>query len=75
MAEIDPDLRAAIAAYLRAQSAEATTPLPDLDPAGFAALVEMMSRSDLAHMFRMMHGMQGRYPTFEELRRGGMSMG
>jgi hypothetical protein len=73
---VDPDLRAAIAAYLLESNAEATVPMPGLDdPAAFEQLVDMIARSGMVHMFRMMHGMLGRYPTFEDMKRGGLSMG
>ena len=73
MAEIDPDLRAAIAAYL--SNAVADVPLPELGEGGFEQLVDMLAQGELAEMFRTLHAQLGRYPTFEDLKHGGMSMG
>ena len=46
MAEIDPDLRAAIAAYL--SNAVADVPLPELGEGGFEQLVDMLAQGELA---------------------------
>jgi hypothetical protein len=70
-AGIDPELRAAITAYLR--ETDAAT-LAEVGEAEFSQYVEVMSRSSMAHIFRMMYGVLGRYPTAEDMNRGGLSM-
>ena len=70
-AGIDPELRAAIAAYLRETSAAL---LSEVGEDEFSQYVEVMSRGAMSHIFRMMYGALGRYPTAEDLNGGGLRM-
>jgi hypothetical protein len=68
-AGIDPELRAAIAAYLRETNAAL---LSELGEDEFSQYIEVMARGSMAHIFRMMYGMLGRCPTSEDLNGGGL---
>jgi hypothetical protein len=70
-AGIDPELRAAITAYLRETNAAL---LSEVGEDEFSQYVEVMS-DPMSHIFRMMYGALGRYPTAEDLNRGGLRMG
>jgi hypothetical protein len=70
-AGIEPELRAAIAVYLRETSAAL---LSEVGEDEFGQYIEVMSRSSMAHMFRMMYGALGRYPTAEDLNGEGLRL-
>jgi hypothetical protein len=83
--EIDPDLRAAIVAFFRAwflrtgeESPESTLALRARQD-GFEDVVDRLLGENDRHQFikgfRMFHDKVGRYPTFEDMKRGGLSMG
>jgi len=63
-AGIDPELRTAIATYLRETNAAL---LSEVGENEFSQYIEVMSRGALSHIFRMMYGALGRYPTAEDL--------
>jgi hypothetical protein len=69
--EIDPELRTAIATYLRETSAAL---LSEVGEDEFSQYIEVMARGAMSHIFRMMYGALGRYPTSEDLNGGGLRM-
>ena len=65
MAEIDAELRTAIAAYLRAWDSGGES-----FPLSLEQMVDVFTNGDdwnITKMFRMFHDKAGRYPTLDEL--------
>ena len=79
MADIDPELRAAIVAYIRSWGTAERMAQHGDDGEGFLQFVDGIiereaARTDsqsLVDMFRMAHDELGRYPTPEDLNRPG----
>ena len=68
MAEIDPELRAAMDAFLRAEQAHSN--FPTRSPEEWENLVDANCQEggsfDTIEMFRAFHAILGRWPTYEE---------